>query len=199
MKNPDSLTISEKNGKILIKYLDISGKSMKVTSDMVVLAPAVKGARDAQDVAEVFHIPHDGDSFFIEEHAKLAPVSTTTKGIFIAGCAQGPKDIQSSVAQGKAAAGMILSQLMIGEKLALEATTAVINEDLCSGCKMCMGLCPYKAITYDDKEKRTNINEVLCTGCGVCVSVCPSAAIKSKHFTDEQLYAEIEGIVHEWF
>ena len=199
MKNPDSLTISEKNGKILIKYLDISGKSMKVTSDMVVLAPAVKGARDAQDIAEIFHIPHDGDRFFIEEHAKLAPVSTTTKGIFIAGCAQGPKDIQSSVAQGKAAAGAILSRLMIGEKLALEATTAVINEDLCSGCKMCMGLCPYKAITYDDKEKRANINEVLCTGCGVCVSVCPSGAIKSKHFTDEQLYAEIEGLVHEWF
>jgi heterodisulfide reductase subunit A len=62
-----------------------------------------------------------------------------------------------------------------------------------------MGLCPYEAITYDDKEKRANINEVLCTGCGVCVSVCPSGAIKSKHFTDEQLYAEIEGLVHEWF
>jgi heterodisulfide reductase subunit A len=197
MKNPDSITISGKNGKILIKYLDISGKFRKVTSDMVVLAPAVEGARDAQDVAEVFHIPYDGDRFFIEEHAKLSPVSTTTKGIFIAGCAQGPKDIQSSVAQGKAAAGTILSQLIPGQKLTLEATTAVINEGICSGCKICIGLCPYKAISYDDKEKNATISEVLCTGCGICVSACPSGAIKAKHFTDQQIYAEIEGIVHE--
>jgi heterodisulfide reductase subunit A len=197
MKNPDSITVGEKDGKILIKYLDIGDKVRQVTSDMVVLSPAVEGARDAQDTAKVFSILQDGDGFFIEEHATLAPVSTTTKGIFIAGCAQGPKNIQNSVAQGKAVAGTILSQLVPGEKLTLEATTAVINSDLCSGCKICIGLCPYKAVAYSDKEKNVTISEVLCKGCGVCVSACPSGAIESRHFTDKQIYAEIEGIIHE--
>jgi heterodisulfide reductase subunit A2 len=197
MKNPDSINIREEKGKILTRYTDVNGKSKNITSDMVVLASAIEEARNAQDIAKVFDISQGRDGFFIEEHTKLAPVSTTTKGIFIAGCAQGPKDIQGSVAQGQAAAGMILSQLIPGEKLTLEPMTAVVNEDLCSGCKICIGLCPYKAITYDDKEKHAIINEVLCTGCGICASACPSGVIKAKHFTDKQIYAEIEGVVNE--
>ncbi len=82
-----------------------------------------------------------------------------------------------------------------GEKLTLEAMIAVVDEDICSGCKTCIVLCPYKAITHDEKEKQATVNEVLCRGCGVCVAACPSGALKARHFTDKQLMAEIMGLL----
>lgn len=195
MKHPDSIEIVEKRGEILIKYTDVHGKSQNVTSDMVVLATAIEGAKDAQNLTEIFDISQGKGRFFVEEHTKIAPVSTTTEGIFIAGCAQAPLDIQSSVAQGKAAAGMILSRLIPGEKLTLEAKIAVVDEDFCSGCKTCNTLCSYNAITYDEEKKQSIVNEVLCRGCGVCVAACPSGAIKARHFTDQQILVEIKALL----
>jgi len=195
MKNPGSIDIVGKKRQISIKYTDVGGKSKTVKSDMVVLAPAIEGSRDAQTLAEVLDISQDKCRFFVEEHTKLAPVSTVIEGIFIAGCAQGPKDIQSSVAQGQAAAGRVLSRLIPGEKLVLEAMTAVVDEDICSGCKACIVLCPYKAITYDEEAKQVKVNEVLCRGCGVCVAACPSGALKARHFADKQVFAEIRGLL----
>jgi len=192
MKNPDSIEIIEEDGKVLIKYTDIGGRSDKVGSDMVVLAPAIEGARDARDVAKVFDISQGDGGFFVEENAQVAPVSTASEGIFIAGCAQGPKDIQGSVAQGQAAAGTILSRLIPGEKLALEAMAAEVDQDLCSGCKICISLCPYKAINRQDMQTHVAVNKLLCRGCGVCAAACPSNAIKANYFTDMQLSAEIK-------
>ncbi len=196
LKNPDSIEIKNINGTILIQYKEASGISKKLTSDMVVLAPALVGAQGVQDMAKIFGIPQGEQGFFIAENTTLAPVSTTTKGIFIAGCAQGPKNIEASVAQGQAAASMILSSLIPGEKLVLDSVTTVVNRDLCSGCKTCTEICPFQAITYDDKKKCTEINEVLCRGCGICASVCPSGALKAKHFTDQQIFAEVQEIIN---
>ncbi|MEW6326137.1 MAG: CoB--CoM heterodisulfide reductase iron-sulfur subunit A family protein [Thermodesulfobacteriota bacterium] len=198
MKHADSVQIVEEHGKISIHYVDICGRPNVVTSDMVVLAPAIEGARDAQAMARIFDITQGEGGFFTEEHAKIAPVATARRGIFIAGCAQGPKDIQGSVAQGQAAAGAILSRLIPGRKLTLEAMTAEINEDLCSGCKICVGLCYYKAITYDDIQEHVTVNRLLCRGCGVCASACPSAAIKANHFTDVEISAELKGLLSQF-
>ncbi len=194
MKEPDSIEIAEEDGKILIEYVDVHGRSDTVTSDMVVLAPAIEGARDARGLAHVFDISQGEGGFFVEENPSIAPVSTVRDGVFIAGCAQGPKDIQSSVADGQAAAGRILSRLIPGEKLVLEAITAEVDTSLCSGCKICIALCPYKAITYDEIGKHVTINEILCRGCGVCPAGCPSGAIKANHFTDAQISAEIQAL-----
>jgi heterodisulfide reductase subunit A len=162
---------------------------------MVVLAPAMEGSRDHAGLSAAADVSVDGDGFFTEEHTKLAPVSTTREGIFIAGCAQGPKDIQSSVAQGQAAAGVILSRLIPGEKLTLETMTSVVDEERCSGCKTCLNLCSYKAITYDEEERHVTVNEALCRGCGVCAAACPSGNITARHFTDEQIYMELAGLL----
>jgi heterodisulfide reductase subunit A len=194
MKEPDSIEIAEEDGKILIEYVDVHGRSDTVTSDMVVLAPAIEGARDARGLAHVFDISQGEGGFFVEENPSIAPVSTVRDGVFIAGCAQGPKDIQSSVADGQAAAGRILSRLIPGEKLVLEAITAEVDTSLCSGCKICIALCPYKAITYDETGKHVAINEIICRGCGVCPAGCPSGAIKANHFTDAQISAEIRAL-----
>ena len=198
MKEPDSIEIAEEDGKILIEYVDVHGRSDTVTSDMVVLAPAIEGARDARGLAHVFDISQGEGGFFVEENPSIAPVSTVRDGVFIAGCAQGPKDIQSSVADGQAAAGRILSRLIPGEKLVLEAITAEVDTSLCSGCKICIALCPYKAITYDEIGKHVTINEIICRGCGVCPAGCPSGAIKANHFTDAQISAEIQALAEEF-
>jgi heterodisulfide reductase subunit A len=181
----------------MVKYEDIDGKIKGPFFDLVILSVAIEAARDAGEVAGIFGISQGKDGFFLEEHTNVAPVSTSVGGIFIAGCAHGPKDIQGAVAEGHAAAGKILSILIPGEKFSLEPINAEVDEDLCSGCKTCISLCPYKAITYGQKNKVVSVNEVLCRGCGICVAACPSAAIKARNFTDKQIVAEINGLLQE--
>ena len=196
LKEPDSLQIVEQDKQILITYTDVERQTKSLAVDMVVLAPAMEGAQHAGILSDVFDISLDESRFFVEDDPHLAPVLTTTEGILIAGCAQGPRNIQSAVAQGAAAAGQVLSRLVPGETLTLEPVTAEVGEGLCSGCKVCVGLCPYKAITYQAEKKNVRINEVLCRGCGICPAACPSGAIKAKHFTDAEVSAEIEGLLH---
>jgi heterodisulfide reductase subunit A2 len=185
------IKISKNKHGITVRYETGSEKIKKVSVDMVILSPAIIPNKDMSDLAEVFDIALDDNGFFAEEHGKLAPVTTTTGGIFIAGCCQGPKDIQSSVAQGAAAAGKILSLLVPGKKLELEAMTSKIDDNLCSGCKICIPLCPYKAITFNDEKKTAEINDILCRGCGTCAAACPGGAAKAAHFSDQEILTEI--------
>ena len=170
------------------------GKLLRVPVDMVVLTPAIEARADADEVGRKFLLSRGADGFFIEQHPKLAPVNTTNEGVFIAGVCQGPKDIPDTVAQASAAAGKALSLISRGE-VEVEGATAFIVEELCSGCKSCLDICPYKAITFSEENKKSTVNEVLCKGCGTCVATCPSAAITALHFTDEQIFAEIEGVM----
>jgi heterodisulfide reductase subunit A len=80
-------------------------------------------------------------------------------------------------------------------KVQIEAATAVVDEEHCAGCKVCIDLCPYKAISFNEEKKVSSINGVVCKGCGVCVAACPSGAITGKHFTTEEIIAEIEGVL----
>ncbi len=189
----NAITISERKDRIIVKYENIFGKSKSGFFDLVILGTALEAASEAEEIAKIIGLPQGKDGFFLEEDGHLAPVSTAIEGIFIAGCAKGPKDIQGSVIEAQAAAGKILSRLIPGEKLKLEPKAAVIEENLCSGCKVCLGLCSYNAITYDSNEKHAKINEVLCRGCGICVAACPSAAIQNRHFTETQIIEEIKS------
>jgi heterodisulfide reductase subunit A len=80
-------------------------------------------------------------------------------------------------------------------RVEIEAATAVIEEEFCSGCKTCISLCPYTAISFNDEKKVSIINEALCKGCGTCAAACPSGAITSRHFTTEQIMAQLEGVM----
>ena len=184
----------EDNQMVVQAEDSLLGKLLRVPVDMVVLTPAVEARSDAPEIGRKFLVSCGADGFFIEQHPKLAPVSTTNDGVFIAGACQGPKDIPDTVAQASAAASKALS-LISRREIEVEGTTANIVDDLCSGCKCCLTLCPYNAITFDDARKRSAINEVLCKGCGTCVASCPSSAITARHFTDAQLFAEIEGVM----
>jgi heterodisulfide reductase subunit A len=190
------LAISEEEqGKlVVVSENTLVGAVMRVPVDLVILCPAMEPRADARDVARLFNLSRSADGFLLERHAKLEPVATANDGVFIVGCVQGPKDIPDTVAQalGGAAEALALIDKGIVE---LEAATAVVDEAACSGCKICVPLCPYTAITFNEAEKRAVINEALCKGCGVCVAACPAAAIVARHFTDQQILAEVEALL----
>ena len=187
--------VVQQDGKLIVYSEDtLADYQCQIPVDMVVLSAALEPRADADEVARLFSLSRSVDGFFLERHPKLDPVATMSDGIFVVGCCQSPKDIPQSVVQAAAAASRVLAMISLGE-IEIEATTAAVNEDLCSGCKICQELCPYKAISFDEEKKVSQVNEALCKGCGVCVAACPSGAITGKHFTNEQIMAEIEGIL----
>ena len=191
----DRAITDEEKGKLVVVAEDtLMVNIVRLPVDMVILCVALEPQPDADAVARLFNISRSADGFFLERHPKLDPIATMTDGIFVAGCCQGPKDIPDTVAQASAAAARALAMISKG-KVQVEAATAEINEELCSGCKTCSALCPFSAITFDEDKKVSRINEVLCKGCGVCVAACPSSAITGKHFTIDQILAEIEGLL----
>jgi heterodisulfide reductase subunit A len=181
-------------GKLRVKGEDANlGRVVQVDVDMVVLSSAIEAPHDAEQVGSLFGLGRSPDGWFAESHPKMRPVETNTDGVFLAGCAQGPRDVPDTVAHAGAAASMVLALLDKGE-VTISPATAVVNEELCSACKTCISLCPYTAISFLEDKNVANINEALCKGCGTCVAACPAGAITGRHFTTEQIMAQIEGL-----
>lgn len=186
---------ADEPGRLIVEAEDtITGKFLRLPVDMVVLSPAITPRADAKEVARLFNLSTDKQGFFMERHPKLAPLSTMSEGIFIAGVCQSPKDIPDTVAQAYGAAAEALT-IVVKDKLELEATTAMVNPASCCGCQNCVRVCPYGAPSYNADKRVSEINEALCKGCGLCASVCPSAAIIARHFTNDQVLAEMEGLM----
>jgi heterodisulfide reductase subunit A len=182
-------------GKLVIRVEDtLAGLVRRIPVDMVVLSTGLEARSDADEVRRMFNMSCSSEGFFLERHPKLAPVSTFTDGVFVAGCDQGPKDIPDVVAQAGAAAAEAMALVDKGQ-VEMEAYTAHIAEERCSGCQVCVPLCPFTAIEFNREKKISAINEALCKGCGTCVAACPSEAAEQHHFTNAQIMAEIEGIL----
>ncbi len=184
----------EEEGKLIIQFEDtLIGIQRRLPVDMVILSCALEPQPDAEAIARLFNISRGADGFLLEKHPKLEPVSTMTDGIFLAGCCQGPKDIPDTVAQASAAAAEALAMISKG-RVEIEAATAIIDERICTGCRLCELVCPYSgAVSFDEEKGVCRVNEALCKGCGACVGGCPSHAISLNHYTNEQIVAEMEG------
>jgi heterodisulfide reductase subunit A len=174
------------------------GLPVQLDVDMVVLATAMEAQPDATRIGALFGLSRSADGFFAEAHPKLRPVETNTDGVFLAGCAQGPKDVPDTVAHAGAAASMVIAMLDKGE-VTISPTVAEVMRERCVGCGDCILVCPYTAISRveaaDIGHPVAQVNPALCKGCGTCVATCPSGAIEALHFTDEQLVAQIEGVL----
>jgi len=183
------------DGWLIVQAEDtLTSRILKVPVDMVVLSVGLEPRSDTQEVRRKFNMCCGSEGFFLERHPKLAPVSSYTEGVFLAGCCQGPKDIPDTVAQAGAAAAEVLSLIVRGYA-EQEPNTAYVREEDCSGCKSCIPLCPFNAISFAADKKKAFINEALCKGCGVCVAACPSGSIVQNLFEDEQLLSEVEGVL----
>ncbi len=191
----DAARYEDEKGKLIIQTEDtLAGKQRRIPVDMVILSSGLQPRHDAKEVGKLFGISCSVDGWFTEKHPKLDPVATMTEGIYIAGCAQGPKDIPSSVAQGAAASARVLDKILQRE-VALEPIKATIDHEKCSGCRICNGLCPFNAISFIEDDNVSDINPALCQGCGTCVAACPAGAISGTGFSDAQIMAQIDGLL----
>jgi heterodisulfide reductase subunit A len=161
---------------------------------MVILSAGLEPRHDAKVVARLFGLSCSADGWYIERHPKLDPVATMTEGVYIAGVVQGPKDIPASVVQGAAAAARALGKIQQKE-VAMEPIRATINQDKCSGCRICNNLCPFNAILFHEDKMVSEVNPALCQGCGTCIAACPAGAITGTGFSNQQILAQLEGLL----
>jgi len=164
----------------------------KVNVGMAILSIGIEPRRDSDVIQRLFTLSKTSQGFFMEAHPKLRPVDTPTGGVFLAGCAESPKDIKDSVTQASAAAARA-SILMAQGKVTVEAITPIIDLEKCQVCGLCARVCPYNAITVDKELKITEVVEAACAGCGTCAAECPFDAITMRHFTDDQISAQIDA------
>jgi heterodisulfide reductase subunit A len=185
----------QEEGKIVVQVEDtLIGKQRRIPVDMVILSPAMEARYDSREVTQLFKMGCDFDGFFTERHPKLDPVATMTEGVYIAGACQGPKDVPETVSQGAAAAARIAGLINL-ETVMVEPVRASVNNEACSGCRICNTMCPYNAIIFHEDLEVSEVITALCQGCGTCVAACPSAAINGAHFTNDQIFSQIEGLL----
>ena len=196
IKCPDLSSIEimkSESGTILIQ-----GKGMDpVEADMAVLVTGVMPSDGTREIAGLLDAELDKNGFFHPSHELLNRIESSMDGVYVAGCASAPVNVAVSVMQAQAASGDILSKLVPGREIELEIYTSSIDEERCAGCRLCISVCPYKAIYFNTDKSVSVVNEAICRGCGTCAAACPGGAVYAKHFTDDEINAEIEGILHE--
>jgi heterodisulfide reductase subunit A len=174
----------------------LTGKKVEIKADLVVLATGMVPSAGSQELFSTLKLATDQDGFLSEAHPKLRPVESIQAGFYLAGAAQGPRDIPETVAQASGAASKVIA-LFSQEQLHHEPIVACVDEDLCSGCKVCISACPYDAREFDEEEGIVRVNELLCEGCGACVVSCPSGATQQKNLTDEQIREMVKASLGE--
>ena len=174
------------------------GKVTEYTYDLVVLSVGLEHAAGSDELRQTLGVSKSADGFYMEAHPKLRPVDTLTDGVYIAGVAQGPKDIPDSVAQGSAAASRAAIPMAKGQ-VEIEPIVARTDEGICGACEVCVELCPFAAISIveDSGSTHAEINTALCKGCGTCVGACPSGAMDQQHFKTDQIMAQISAALED--
>ncbi len=197
--------VSPEGGKLMVQGSDlIDGKQLHIEADLVVLAAAIEPDASARPLATMLTASMDTNDFFTEAHPKLRPVESPTAGVFLSGACQGPKDIPETVAQAGAAASKVIG-LLSKDKLTGNPCVAHSDEWMCNGCSTCEKVCPYGAISYEDKEFKMPdrtvktrriavVNEAVCQGCGACTVACMSGAMDLRGFLNKQIMAEVDAI-----
>jgi heterodisulfide reductase subunit A2 len=187
--------VFEENGKMKVWGVDtLTGKDVEIEADMVVLAMAMQPSKGTEEIVKTLKMGTDKDGFLAEAHPKLRPVESVISGLFLAGAGQAPKDIPEAVAQASGAASKVQA-MFASDELFHDPIVAVVDEDICSGCRLCIPVCPYEARVFDEQKGIVTVNDVLCEGCGSCIAACASGAAQQRNFTDDQIYSMVDSIL----
>jgi len=187
--------VFEEDSKVMVWGVDtLTGRPLEVAADLVVLATATVPSAGAKDLGQRLRVSVDEHGFFSEAHPKLRPVESLTAGIFLAGAGQFPKDIPETIAQASGAAAKVL-QLFSRREMVQEPTIAHVNEEICSGCGLCVAACPYDARTMHPWRPIAVVNQALCQGCSACVAVCPNKACSVHNFDTAQVLAMMDVLL----
>jgi heterodisulfide reductase subunit A len=177
---------------VRVEFLDhVLQQPLAIEVDLLVLAAAIESHRD-QPLAQMYRVPLDADGWFLEAHQKLRPVDFANDGVFLCGMAHYPKPLEESVAQAQAAAARAATVLSKGS-IKAGGLVSRITPEFCCGCQICINVCPYQAVGFNEEQGVAQINEVLCKGCGACAAACPCEAPVLLGFNNRQLYAQINS------
>ena len=191
--------VIDKDGKLRVSFWEpVIKEEVQIEPDILVLSAATIPNPDNKHLAEMLKVPLTKDGFFLEAHMKLRPVDFATEGVFLCGMVHSPKYIDESIAQACGAAARATT-ILSKPTLEMEGIIANVNEDLCSGCRICEYLCPYSAVEMKDKNGKTvaHVIEALCKGCGACGTACPTKAVTMGHFTTEEILAQVKAALVE--
>jgi len=174
----------------------ILGQKLSIDADYLALAAAVIPSAGNRGISQLFKVSLGPDGFFKEAHVKLRPVDFATDGVFLCGTAHYPKHIPEAINQAYGAAGRAVV-LLSHDIVAVSGSVCEVDKKTCIGCGACIEACEYGAIEFNDtrQDKKATVNPVLCKGCGLCNALCPTGAISLKHFTNEQVFSEIDAAV----
>jgi heterodisulfide reductase subunit A len=179
----------------------ILGKKLAIDSDLVVLSAAVIPSAGSVDIARKFKVAMNPDGFFQEAHVKLRPVDFAADGVFMCGMSHYPKHLTETINQAHGAAGRAVT-LLSQATVTASGSVCEVEEDECVSCGACISACTYGAIEFRDtpKGKKAVVNPVLCKGDGLCCAKCPTNAVALKHFTDEEVFDQIDAalVATEW-
>jgi heterodisulfide reductase subunit A len=171
---------------------------VEIECGLVVLAPAIVPAEGTKELAQLYKLSTTADGFFLEAHMKLRPVDFATDGVFMCGLAHGPKPLEESLAQARAAAARAAA-ILSRDTLTLEAAISEVQLENCDGCAYCVDPCPFGAMSLvefrreGEVKKVAEVNEAKCKGCGVCMATCPKQGVMVRHFRLEQLSAQVDA------
>jgi len=185
------------NLRVKVKDADLGGEPVGLEPDLVILSTGITANPDNAYLAPLLKVPCNAEGFFLEAHMKLRPVDFATDGVFLCGLAHAPKSIEESVTQALAAAARAES-VLCRDKVVAEGVVAVVDEERCSGCGMCVRLCPFEAVTYDGEKKVAAVNTSLCKGCGTCAAACTAGASRLQGFRSDQILSQIEAAAAAW-
>jgi heterodisulfide reductase subunit A len=179
--------------KVTIKD-PILGQQLELDADHVALAAAVVPSATGTELSRLFKVPLNPDGFFQEAHVKLRPVDFAADGVFLCGMAHYPKHLSESVSQAYGAAGRAINVL---SRDSVTATGAIcdVEENNCVACGACISCCAYDAIDFYEtaRGRKARVNPILCKGDGLCNAKCPTQAIYLKHYTDEEIFRQIDA------
>jgi heterodisulfide reductase subunit A len=188
---------TQEGGKNILRVTvpdPILGKKIALDADALALAAAVIPPATNTEICRLFKVPLNPDGFLQEAHVKLRPVDFAADGVFLCGTAHYPKHIIESISQAYGAAGRAAT-ILSKDSVTASGAISEVNENECIACGACISVCKYGAIEFHDtpQGKKATVNPVLCKGDGLCNAKCPAGAITAKHFTDEQIFAEIDA------
>ena len=187
--------VFQDDGKVRVLGVDtLTGRMVEVAADMIVLATAIVPSQGVKDLAAKLRATVDRHGFLTEAHIKLYPVESSTKGIYLAGCGQSPKDISDTVSQASATASKVQA-LLSSDKLLQDPLIAFVEEGICSGCGICVEICPYEAREVDVRRGISVVHEALCQGCGACIAACPNFACELRNSSSGQTLQMVDTFI----
>lgn len=187
-------TVSERNGKPVVEVTDtVLGEKLLLEADYVVLSTGMVTTGN-EELAKILKVPLTSDGFFLEAHAKIRPLDFATEGMYVCGLAHSPKYVEEAIAQANGAA-IRAATLLSREKLVSKAEIVRVNEKICTGCGICVSVCPYDAREIDEETKKAKILYVVCQGCGACAAACPNGATVQNVFEKQQILEMVDAAI----